>query len=1457
MQPPQDSDRTEAERWQLLLHCALSLVHCQLEGAHMAAAIDQLAESRLKELCAAQIEGKAGSLLDLTQLMKTVESNQQQGAAHYENLLSDWPHFSSSIAVDGILGQDSIVGGGVHCMVSLLVGLLLEALLSALKCAWLLYRWLRRLARNIDDTAVKARLERAASVVWRAARTGISSLRGGSNVVGIAFSGGGVRAAASALGVLQCLSSDVGGAPLKHLGRKLPSLEQVDFVSSVSGGGYTAIGWISHMCLGGAAEGSKEHQLDSSVQVFGKHAADQQPYATREFLLAGLVGTLRSVMYHWTFGIGLLYVTFFQLMIMNRTMGFGENKDVFEILAGGCQMLGIMLFCSLGRRYPESFCDWKRPWFAITVFVLSAAVIVLVNIGAQLLVENSGGDNITGRSLQSLMLVVHTVILLIFFMAGQFRYDRHAKVPLENACGAKAMFHSGLSAASMLFELHLYLAIPYFMYRLNPYFDFDVELQFSHRKIWYHVLLLLLALVWSIYDITKSRAMSSSKRYREQEGGRIEFSFIHLGFATIQRYLFLCIMMLFMQFASPVFKDFQCEQEQDTTQYYCQWPPCNLQDSAIEDQNYDDDGFSRNVVNKCNQDLLAQTAQNGSNWLGNDVSVCNQTIRRSCYRCKNWSTIPENFGYWADYFVPTMLFFMGYMLVLMTQDLDRNLSSFGWLQKDFLQKAFMPDSSFEPIDQDCRSQVGRVVEVCFTCGVLQSMTGHVTKGPSKKMTDLQSEIMKSAICVNLSEGLCAPPVLVVNSTLHNFMTSGMGEKSDQRSFHLFEATPFHWGSRPIGFRVQKQFESTDKSAVPMPGLADWMAISGAATSSSLGGFRSGSWRAEIFQQMISMLGLETGRLVHLLGPSSKRLLEYFGQTIVFLMLVIAMSQLIYLKMECDEGELDNTMHDGFVGRYRCLNHAFPVMSAFLLWAMLFAMVFGALLGPLHLYGHKVYRYLSSYSVIAHYMRSSEHVTLVAHKKPDQVFLADGGHFDNTAILPLLRRKCSTIVYVDCEANRDVHTMLNTIKLALDDFGLTFLATSATGEVLPVERALQDFYKPRCVIDLILLARLKSVKHSRSSIDQEWAEIANFCENAYSQLSPVLDYLPGCTHMVQYKHRKDLIYLYFDDKQMLEDALEQISQTHIQLPFFTEALRRAPCCTFSSCSFTIHSDDVMKFFRKVLEASSAQEQQWELTARFQKMNKARGATKLSSEAMRQLAPAELCIQWDQSLVATYLTEEAACNGSKFIEQWHATEQRNGRLEIARPTTMCVLVTPEARTTHQCSGECAPPGAEWGQAAGLESPSVFGANCGHFMSELNMLAAEFSQDITKVSIATVWTTLTDDACPHKVPHGKKLPVAKVWIECARFEDIRNRLSRDRLKAPALTHLRMQRGIAMEDTYRDVLNLKLNYHDGQSENGNLYVVKGELSAAEAADIDATGKQQPRGSCSPGHPLGTFQTT
>lgn len=41
-------------------------------------------------------------------------------------------------------------------------------------------------------------------------------------------------------------------------------------------------------------------------------------------------------------------------------------------------------------------------------------------------------------------------------------------------------------------------------------------------------------------------------------------------------------------------------------------------------------------------------------------------------------------------------------------------------------------------------------------------------------------------------------------------------------------------------------------------------------------------------------------------------------------------------------------------------------------------------------------------MVSNLIKSAHEVTLVAHKDPDQVFLADGGHYENSAILPLLR-----------------------------------------------------------------------------------------------------------------------------------------------------------------------------------------------------------------------------------------------------------------------------------------------------------------------------------------------------------------------------------------------------------------------------------------------------------------------
>ena len=73
------------------------------------------------------------------------------------------------------------------------------------------------------------------------------------------------------IGVLEALARDqgAGGGQLKHHGTQLPNIDQVDYVSSVSGGGYTGIGWLSHMCYG---SDKQQRGLAESVDQLRDHA---------------------------------------------------------------------------------------------------------------------------------------------------------------------------------------------------------------------------------------------------------------------------------------------------------------------------------------------------------------------------------------------------------------------------------------------------------------------------------------------------------------------------------------------------------------------------------------------------------------------------------------------------------------------------------------------------------------------------------------------------------------------------------------------------------------------------------------------------------------------------------------------------------------------------------------------------------------------------------------------------------------------------------------------------------------------------------------------------------------------------------------------------------------------------------------------------------------------------------
>ena len=82
------------------------------------------------------------------------------------------------------------------------------------------------------------------------------------------------------------------------------------------------------------------------------------------------------------------------------------------------------------------------------------------------------------------------------------------------------------------------------------------------------------------------------------------------------------------------------------------------------------------------------------------------------------------------------------------------------------------------------------------------------------------------------------------------------------------------------------------------------------------------------------------------------------------------------------------------------------------------------------------------------LRSMNHLEVVAHQDvPDQVFLADGAHYDNTAVIPLLRRKCSSIIAVDSENSRQCGPCAHMMEMALADLGITFNPPYYEGDCL--------------------------------------------------------------------------------------------------------------------------------------------------------------------------------------------------------------------------------------------------------------------------------------------------------------------------------------------------------------------------------------------------------------------------
>jgi predicted acylesterase/phospholipase RssA len=102
-----------------------------------------------------------------------------------------------------------------------------------------------------------------------------------SNVVGLALSGGGIRSAAFCLGALQAL--DVRGL-----------IEKIDYVSSVSGGGYIGISMTAAMSTGMAGKFPFASELRTGEVPGVQHIRDHSNYLFPQGLLTSSV-TLSSI----------------------------------------------------------------------------------------------------------------------------------------------------------------------------------------------------------------------------------------------------------------------------------------------------------------------------------------------------------------------------------------------------------------------------------------------------------------------------------------------------------------------------------------------------------------------------------------------------------------------------------------------------------------------------------------------------------------------------------------------------------------------------------------------------------------------------------------------------------------------------------------------------------------------------------------------------------------------------------------------------------------------------------------------------------------------------------------------------------------------------------------------------------------------------------------------------------
>ncbi|WP_046865132.1 patatin-like phospholipase family protein [Microvirga massiliensis] len=151
----------------------------------------------------------------------------------------------------------------------------------------------------------------------------------GHNLTGLALSGGGIRSAAFCLGVLQAIDAI-------REDREPQVLDRIDYLSTVSGGGYTGTSFVSGLMQAQGCFPFKS-KLDQEETIETQHIRDYSNYlvpdGARDYLL-GFIAVSRGLLINATIFLGIL------LLLAAVMIWVNPNADELHLGFPGLHLLG-------------------------------------------------------------------------------------------------------------------------------------------------------------------------------------------------------------------------------------------------------------------------------------------------------------------------------------------------------------------------------------------------------------------------------------------------------------------------------------------------------------------------------------------------------------------------------------------------------------------------------------------------------------------------------------------------------------------------------------------------------------------------------------------------------------------------------------------------------------------------------------------------------------------------------------------------------------------------------------------------------------------------------------------------------------------------------------------------------------------------------------------------------------